>query len=308
MKERASVGSPAVFSGPIVCGVDFSEHSSRALTRAGAVAHALGVRLVVLTALDPLLNEAAQSQYGPGTFVEGARRDLSTVVQTTLGQRAAGVAVDAIVGDAPKVLLDGASRAGASIVVVGTQGLGRAERLVFGSTTLRVMRSTDRPVLAVPPPSAATADEGGDALWFDRIVCGIDFSPASDTAARAAVALGQRVSVPVTLVHAAGRAAVPQAWHLFAASAADRQTHDADARLRELVLSLGEPAPAFEVVPGEAGAVIDERATSALIVLGLGGASHHRPGSTAMRILAATRTPVLTVPEELFRPAVEDIR
>ena len=285
------------FSGPIVCGVDFSEQSRRALALAGSLAHALRVPLHIVTAIDPLLNEAAQAQYGqPERFLEDARRDLQQAAADALGPRSTDAAVDAVVGDSGPVLVAAAMRLSASIIVIGTQGLGRAHRIVFGSTTLRLMRTTSCPVLAVPPGMTTDESVQRDALWFDQIVCGVDFSAASTTAARAAVALGTALSVPVTLVHATGRAAVPQAWNLFAASATDRQAEAADVSLREMATALGEPAPAFDVVPGDAAEVIDERSSSALIVLGLGGASSQRPGSTAMRLLSLTRRAVLTVP------------
>jgi nucleotide-binding universal stress UspA family protein len=287
----------APFAGPIVCGIDFSEPARHAVTLASALASRLGSRLIAVTAIDPLLNEAAETQMGHGRFAADAAGDLERLVRAIPGKAAASAEIVATVGNPVEVLLEAAARSGASIVAVGTQGLGRTHRLVFGSTTLRLMRATQLPVLAVPP--AAKGAAAADGLWFERIVCGVDFGEASITAARAAVELGRRLSVPVKLVYAAGRVAVPQAWSIFASSASDKQLHDADARLRKLVVSLGEPAPEFSVEPGEAAEVLDADALSGdptLVVLGLGGAGGHRPGSTAIRVLAHTRGAVLTVP------------
>lgn len=289
----------APFAGPIVCGIDFSEPAWHAVTLASALASRLGSHLVAVTAIDPLLNEAAETQMGHGRFAADAAGDLERLVRAIPGAAAASAEIVATVGNPVEVLLQAAARSGASIVAVGTQGLGRTHRLVFGSTTLRLMRATQLPVLAVPPAAKGAAAAAPDGLWFERIVCGVDFGEASITAARTAVELGRRLSVPVKLVHAAGRVAVPQAWSIFASSASDRQLHDADARLRKLVVSLGEPAPEFSVEPGEAAEVLDADALSgdpALVVLGLGGAGGHRPGSTAIRVLAHTRGAVLTVP------------
>jgi nucleotide-binding universal stress UspA family protein len=205
---------------------------------------------------------------------------------------------EAIVGDPASVLLDVAHRTQAGLIVVGTHGLGRAQRMIFGSTTWRLLRSSDVAVLAVPPaPGGAGANASATAA-FDQILCGIDFSDASMAAAHASVALGRALTLPVTLIHAAGRVAVPQVWSMFADSASDEQVRAADVRLRDLAASMGENAPAFRVVPGAASDVFkaeigDQRV---LLVLGLGGADGHRPGSTAIRILAETPAPVLTVP------------
>jgi nucleotide-binding universal stress UspA family protein len=286
------------FSRPIVCGVDFSEQSRRTLELAGALAHVLHVPLHVVTAIDPLLNEAAETQYGPGRFVDDAKKELADLMNASRHAPDLEAHVEAIVGDPAPVLLDVGARVAAGLIAVGTQGLGRAHRLVFGSTTQRLMRTTTLPVLAVPEGMTFDSDTAAaGALWFDRIVCGVDFSGPSEAAARAAVALGRKVSVPTTLVHAAGRAAVPQAWNLFAASASDRQTEAADVRLRELAAGLGEVQPAFEVVAGDPAQAIEDRSQSALIVLGLAGASNQRPGTTALRILSLTKRAVLAVPE-----------
>lgn len=287
------------FSGPIVCGIDFSEHSRRALAHAAALGARLGGGIIAVTAIDPLLAEAATARSGSTNFLGEARYELETILRDSAPQIERARAY-AFVGNPADVLHDVGVREGASMLVIGTQGLGRAHRVVFGSTTLRVMRSADRPVLAVPPSTASSVElRGARSLWFGRIVCGIDFGAASILAARASVELGRRLSTPVALLHAAGRLAVPQAWAPLASSAADRHLHQADARLREIALGLGENAPSFSVLPGDAADVLEADATSgdpALVVLGLGGAAGQRPGSTAIQILAHTRTPVLAIP------------
>jgi nucleotide-binding universal stress UspA family protein len=286
-----------VLTAPIICGVDFSDHSRRALAYAQALASRLGAPLEVVTALDPLLNEAANREYGEGRFQSDARRDLDAFTRAVATRP--DVRSDAIVGDPPDVLLDAAHRSRASLIVVGTQGLGRAKRMLFGSTTWKLLRVSDVPVLAVPPaPGAAAETPMSSVSLFDQILCGVDFGDASVAAARLAVALGQALEIPVTLVHAAGRVAVPQVWSMFAESASDEQVRAADARLRELAAALGENAPAFRVVPGGALDVFQQEiaGTRPLIVLGLGGADGHRPGSTAVRVLAETPAPVLAVP------------
>ena len=289
--------TPLVLTAPIVCGIDFSDHSRRALACASTLASRLGAPLSVVTALDPLLTEAANRQYGDGRFQSDARRDLETLTREVTGSAVARS--EAVVGDPASVLLDAAHGAQAGLIVVGTHGLGRAQRMIFGSTTWRLLRTSDVPVLAVPPASGGAGANAAATAAFDQILCGVDFSAASIAAAHAAVALGQALTLPVTLIHAAGRVAVPQVWSMFAESASDEQVRAADARLRELAVSMGEVAPAFRVVPGAAADVFKEEIGDqrVLLVLGLGGADGHRPGSTAIKILAETPAPVLTVPE-----------
>lgn len=297
------MSEPFSFSAPVVCGVDFSTHSRRALAIAARAAARLGQPLIIVSALDPLLVEAAELRYGPGRLAEDARRDLDALAQEVLTleeRKAAQATTSVVVGDPGAALLAAADKAQASIVVVGTQGLGRAERLLFGSTTLSVMRASTRPVLAVPPAAKATPGNPVDMVpLIRRIVCGVDFSDASASAARAAISLGSIMAVPVTLLHSAAMVSAPSTWDEIARAAHERRLADAGGRLEALARSFGDPAPGFEVRAGDPATTLAEEASSgepALIVVGLRGASGHRPGSTASRVISEARMPVLAVP------------
>jgi nucleotide-binding universal stress UspA family protein len=80
---------------------------------------------------------------------------------------------------------------------------------------------------------------------------------------------------------------------------------EARTKLSELVGQLGDPAPQIEVRTGRPEDVIAARAkdNDALVVLGLGDAAGHRPGSTAIRIIANAHLAVLTVP--LTTPGID---
>ena len=290
-----TVGGVVSFGdGPIVCGVDFSEPSRRALRYAHALAGRLGQPLVVVGAIDPLIAEAA-ARTGPGAFPDRAKRDLEELVAATLGGGVGAASLLVPVGPADRELLAAARVRHASAIVMGTEGLGRARRLIFGSTTLRVMRHTDRPVLAVPPARDASATVAPPA----RILCGVDFSEASKSAARAAVALGRRLAIPVTLVNAVPGLTLPSVWDVMLSPTDDEREAHARVNLTTFAATLGSPAPAVLAVCGEPEEIFARESASAgaLIALGLGDLSGHRPGTTALRIMAETRAPVLAVPK-----------
>jgi hypothetical protein len=73
---------------------------------------------------------------------------------------------------------------------------------------------------------------------------------------------------------------------------------DSRERMGAIVDELGPPAPGQITRTGRAEDVICVEASDpgALVVLGLGDASGHRPGTTALRVVAASHAPVLTVP------------
>ena len=139
----------------ILCPVDFSDHSERALGYAIDLAALTGAHLTIMTAVDPFL-DAASSAAGHG---EALMRQTQDEVQQLLG-RIAGTAgklrespgIAVVTGEPGKEIVKQTSDSNADLVVMGTQGLGGAKRMMFGSTTDHVLRESRVPVLAVPPP------------------------------------------------------------------------------------------------------------------------------------------------------------
>jgi nucleotide-binding universal stress UspA family protein len=284
----------ALADGPVLCGVDFSDDSRHALRVAAALAARLERALVVVSAIEPLLVEAAALKYGPHRLLDSTQAELTALIAKDIGRPAAEVAI--FPGHPAETLLREADSRRAAMIVVGTRGLGRAKRLVFGSTTLRVFRSSDHPVLAVPPADETTAMTHAR---FNGVICGVDFSDASLTAAAAAMDLGRRLGAEVTLVHAVPSIAVPATWDALAITAPGDRAADAEARLQKIATGFGAKAPSTIARVGDVAAVLTEEAAArapALIVLGLGGRDGHRPGTHAYRLLTESPAPVLAVP------------
>jgi nucleotide-binding universal stress UspA family protein len=141
----------------ILCPVDFSEHSERALGYALDLAALTGAHLTIMTAIDPFL-DAASTAAGHG---EELMRQTQAEMQQLLARigesrsetrETPGIAV--VKGEAAKEILNQVAELRADVIVMGTQGLGAAKRMVFGSTTDQVLRESRVPVLAVPSPEA----------------------------------------------------------------------------------------------------------------------------------------------------------
>jgi nucleotide-binding universal stress UspA family protein len=137
----------------ILCPVDFSEHSERALGYALDLAALTGAHLTIMTAVDPFL-DAASSAAGHG---EALRRQTQDEIQQLLARisasrgplrEAPGIAV--VTGAAGNEILKQIDECAIDLVVMGPQGLEGAKRMVFGSTTEQVLRESQVPVLAVP--------------------------------------------------------------------------------------------------------------------------------------------------------------
>jgi nucleotide-binding universal stress UspA family protein len=285
---------------PIVCGVDFSPDARRALHCAAVMAERLSCPLRLVSAVEPLLVEAAVLRGAAEAFTAQVRRDLNDLVPA-LPVAPTEVSVHVEPGEAAPVLLRAAIAANSPFVVVGSRGLGRAARFFLGSTTLRLLRATDRPVLAVPSPEDESTQEWPGAHWpaTSHVCSGVDFSEGSLAAVEAAARLAERLGATLTLVHAVSEVAVPVGWE-EAVRAADRdRLAQAESHLREIARKLapGAAVSASLGTPADVLAAAVDGHPATLIAVGLRGAGHHRPGSTAMRVLATARVPVLAVPE-----------
>src|SRR5690606_34667284 len=172
--------------------------------------------------------EAARVTYGPEALHAAIEPELRAFVGPLVG---ADVAVHVGVGDPSSVLGGVAMAQNASLLVVGTQGLGRAARVWFGSTTLRLLRDTTIAVLGVPPGASSTPA-------ITSLVVGTDFSEASTAALHAAVALGTVCGVPVTCLHTVPTVAAHSRWNTEIKRSEDAAVRAARAQMESTMATL----------------------------------------------------------------------
>lgn len=176
----------------IVVGADLSPPAAIAVQQAMSVARHCGAPLLLMM-VEP---EPDAPELIPGSLraVEARRRDvertrfaadragLEELRQRLLGQ---GVDVSHVVvsGAVDQGLADGAARANADLVVVGTHGHRGLRRLLLGSVAEMTVRCASSSVLVAR--GSAIAAEGG----YHRILIGTDFSPLSERAIEQALML-----------------------------------------------------------------------------------------------------------------------
>ena len=95
-------------------------------------------------------------------------------------------------------LVEMADRMDADLIVIGTHGLLKADRLLLGSMAEAVLRSTSCPVLTIGPNVACRPQYE---MRFKNIVLATELPPASDRAPRYAFSLAQEHEAHITLVH-----------------------------------------------------------------------------------------------------------
>jgi nucleotide-binding universal stress UspA family protein len=141
----------------ILCPVDFSEHSERALGVALDLAALTGAHLTLVHVVDALLDAASRASGNRDTLEAQTQQELQDLLQRSsamTGKEPRRMAIAVAVGDPAEQVLKQAEECETDLIVIGTQGLEGARRLVFGSTTEGVLRASKVPVLAVPLPSA----------------------------------------------------------------------------------------------------------------------------------------------------------
>ena len=189
----------------ILCPIDFSDHSRRAVDHAVAIArwYESTVTALHVFALAPI------TSYGPGpVFFEPivltpADRDrlLADTRAFVEAESAPGVTIEAVVreGNIAAEILDAAIGMKADLLVLGTHGRAGFERLVLGSVTEKVLRKACCPVMTVPKelPDAVPAGP----VFYKRILCPVDFSDSSMHALKYAKSLAQEADGHLTVLH-----------------------------------------------------------------------------------------------------------
>jgi nucleotide-binding universal stress UspA family protein len=188
----------------ILCPIDFSETSTRALTYAVAFAAWHEARLTVLhvTAGFDERFEAAAAPKAARLPAPGSRADIVDRLRASIEQSGAA-ALDVVPvaqeGRISESIVACAEAMTADLIVIGTHGRGGFHRLLLGSVTEKVVRTATRPVLTVPP--GVTEITPGPVL-FNRILCPIDYSPAALKALDYALDLGRQADGCVTVLAA----------------------------------------------------------------------------------------------------------
>jgi nucleotide-binding universal stress UspA family protein len=292
----------------VLCPVDFSEFSARALARACDVAAWFGARVTVVHVCPNVVPGGPEAPYFPVSAEtmravrEQSREELARFVEPFL-RREVPLATEVGEGEAWRAILDAAGTLPADLVVMGTHGRNGFEHLLLGSVTEKVLRRAGCPVLVVGAEGPISARG-----LFRRILCAVDLSDHSRETIDTALAFAQEGDAAVTLLHVVNAASPGAVSALF------RPLPAMDARRRELedqalvTLRAATPDDAREFCDVKELArtgtpwreilnVADERKAD-LVVMGAHG---HGPigerlfGSTTSQVVRRSACPVLVV-------------
>ena len=190
----------------ILCPVDFSEVSTRAVQYATALA---GLNRGALTAFHvaaPLLPPSALEPSGiDPDGVDESRRLATDVAALFEDATRRGLVVDVAVerGQPAHAILTKAATLPADVIVMGTHGAGGFEHLMLGSVTEKIVRKATCPVVTVPPQAQLVGEAP-----LKKLVCAVDFSEWSLAALDEACAIAEESRGSVTAVHV-----IEWPWH-----------------------------------------------------------------------------------------------
>lgn len=295
----------------ILCPVDFSRFSRHALDQSVALAREFGAEITALHAfavapVKVVVPADGGMEVGPNRFTAAQRRTLTGAVRDFTNEVEAGgvgIQVSVAYGDPVGTIVEHAVTWPADLIVMGTHGRTGLNRLLLGSVAEKVLRKAPCPVLTVPPRVLAPTH----GLIFGRILCAIDFSPASlralDYAASLAAAGGPGIDVLNVVEIFAGHGALPEDAVPDPTNFRINVTRMARQRLADAIpAAVRARCPIREVITtGKAFTEILRVAAeqgSELLVLGVHGRTatdHLIFGSTTQQVVRQAACPVLTV-------------
>jgi nucleotide-binding universal stress UspA family protein len=186
----------------VLCPVDFSDPSLRALHHAAAVAAWYHAPLDVLHVVpEPMPAALPLMMVG----LRPAAEDVKAVAARALGdfivraRLAAPRRAEVRDGPAVETIVGYAAEIGADLLVMGSHGREGLGHLLFGSTAERVLHKAPCPVLVVPLHAAEPSS--ADRVRFSRILCAVDFSPPSARGLELALSLAREAGGSLTVLH-----------------------------------------------------------------------------------------------------------
>jgi universal stress protein A len=136
----------------ILCPVDFSEASLKAVDYAREFAAATGAAIYLLHIIEPVPIPPVDTSLNyvevEEVLEEAAKKDLNALMSSL---QAEGVNVDGTmeIGKTADIVLDKAAELNANFIIMGSHGRKGLNRLIMGSVADAVIRKSDCPVLIV---------------------------------------------------------------------------------------------------------------------------------------------------------------
>jgi nucleotide-binding universal stress UspA family protein len=301
MQTSTKVAPANIVLKNIILATDFSPAAENALVYAADVARCFHAALHVVNAVEP-----ANYSLPPETWhTADQARELETKRLRAFLQASFPEIENEVQmweGTVSQVLTSAIDRDSADLVVLGTHGRTGVGKLLLGSSAEEILRNAPCPVLTIGPHAKMQWQ------WqLDEILYATDFSPASLSGARYAIAMAQEYNAHVTLLHVVEGRKTDELVHesdLIASSARLlRNLVPEGAELRcQIRCEVKQGVPAEKILE------VAQQIHAGLIVLGarqasgVPGAASHLSMATVHKVIAHAPCPVLTVRHDKSTP------
>jgi len=280
----------------ILVTTDFSEASDRALDYAIALARRYDARIYLTHVITPDPFQFAEPQLAQATYEKVRQAAEEGITDILISGKLRGLPHEVLMDEGSvwptldKMIVEHEI----DLVVAGTHGRGKVQKLLIGSVAEEIFRQASTAVLMVGP-----AVKGGTAseIEFKHILFATDFGSGAEKAAAHAFSLAQEHNARLTLLHVIETAAA------YTEESVARQCDINVARMKQLMPAGSENwcHPEFRVIYGAAveEILIAARESKAdLIVMGAKARrslAGHAPLTIAYNVVTRSICPVLTV-------------
>lgn len=278
---------------------DFSEPSEVALPFVTSIAKEYGSTIYAVHVLVPAIYP-----YTPPELVDcaaAAQKECAEISMQRLAAQLSGLPHEKIVsrgGDIWKTVQCEMKQHNFDLIVLGTHGRTGAPKIFMGSVAEEVFRRSTIPVLTIGPWARAKNHNGAQ---FQRVLFATDFTSESQAAGRYAVSLAEEHKARLILLHVIPESPSDVDLKRNAANVANT-TYE----LGELIPKGAEPSWQADTVveygnPAQKILEVAKQRDADVIILGIRdaathmGAATHLERSTAHKVVAEARCPVLTV-------------
>lgn len=296
-KEKEKIESTKrVMLTKILVTTDFSEVSDRALDYAIALARRYDARIYLAHVITPDPFQFAEPQLAQATYEKVRQAAEEGITDILISGKLRGIPHEVLMeeGNVWPTLEELIIEHEIDLVVVGTHGRGKVQKILIGSVAEEIFRQADCAVLTVGP---GVKGETARDVEPKSILFATDFGPGAEKAAAHAFSLAQEHDARVTLLHVIESAAA------YTEESVARQREINVVRMKQLMPPGSENwcKPEFRVTFGSAveEILIAARESRAdLVVMGAKtrrSLAGHLPLTIAYKVVTKASCPVLTV-------------
>jgi nucleotide-binding universal stress UspA family protein len=198
----------------ILCTTDFSEYSKQAVFYGASLAKKADAKLHVCHVIDfrnlgmygqAMYNEIEKQQ---NAMLFEARHEMEQLIRESGMNFEPVIKIGAIDEEINKAV----EETNADLVITTTHGRSGIKRAVLGSVAERLMRSLNKPFLAIQSASAESKIKGGEEVQLNKLLVGSDFSTDSALAVEYGAKLALNFNAELHLVYAMPTSVFDSLW------------------------------------------------------------------------------------------------